>query len=56
MDAYRHYINGKWTPSGDQATFDVRNPYNDSLHARAAAGTAARSSSPSDRLSHDVPG
>jgi acyl-CoA reductase-like NAD-dependent aldehyde dehydrogenase len=41
MDTYGHYINGKWTPSGDQATFDVRNPYDDALYARAAAGTTA---------------
>jgi acyl-CoA reductase-like NAD-dependent aldehyde dehydrogenase len=41
MNTYTHYINGKWTPSGDQATFDVRNPYDDSLYAQAAAGTAA---------------
>jgi acyl-CoA reductase-like NAD-dependent aldehyde dehydrogenase len=40
MNTHMHYINGKWTPSSDQATFDVRNPYDDSLYARAAAGTA----------------
>jgi acyl-CoA reductase-like NAD-dependent aldehyde dehydrogenase len=41
MSTFTHYINGTWTPNGDQATFDVRNPYDDSLYARAAAGTAA---------------
>jgi acyl-CoA reductase-like NAD-dependent aldehyde dehydrogenase len=41
MDTHTHYINGRWTPSGDQAMFDVRNPYDDSLYAEAAAGTAA---------------
>jgi acyl-CoA reductase-like NAD-dependent aldehyde dehydrogenase len=40
MNTYTHYIDGKWTPSSDEATFDVRNPYDDSLYARAAAGTA----------------
>jgi acyl-CoA reductase-like NAD-dependent aldehyde dehydrogenase len=40
MNTYTHYIDGKWTPSGDQATFGVRNPYDDSLYAQAAAGTA----------------
>ncbi|BCI51394.1 aldehyde dehydrogenase [Mycolicibacterium litorale] len=38
---YRHYINGQWTTAAGGATFDVRNPYNDALYARAAAGTAA---------------
>jgi acyl-CoA reductase-like NAD-dependent aldehyde dehydrogenase len=40
MNTYTHYINGKWTPSADESTFDVRNPYDDSLFARAAAGRA----------------
>jgi acyl-CoA reductase-like NAD-dependent aldehyde dehydrogenase len=41
MKAYAHYIDGMWTPGSDEATFEVRNPYDDSLYARAAAGTAA---------------
>jgi acyl-CoA reductase-like NAD-dependent aldehyde dehydrogenase len=41
VNTHTHYINGKWTPSADESTFDVRNPYDDSLYARAAAGTAA---------------
>jgi acyl-CoA reductase-like NAD-dependent aldehyde dehydrogenase len=40
MTTYTHYINGQWLPSSDQATFDVRSPYDDSLYAHAAAGTA----------------
>jgi len=40
MDTYAHYIDGTWTPGSNQATFDVRNPYDDSLYARAANGTA----------------
>jgi acyl-CoA reductase-like NAD-dependent aldehyde dehydrogenase len=44
MSTYTHYVNGKWIPSSDQAAFDVRNPYDDSLYARAAAGTATEAS------------
>jgi acyl-CoA reductase-like NAD-dependent aldehyde dehydrogenase len=44
VKTYDHYINGKWTPSGDQASFDVRNPYDDSLYAQAAAGAASEAS------------
>jgi acyl-CoA reductase-like NAD-dependent aldehyde dehydrogenase len=40
MNTHTHYINGKWTPSADESSFDVRNPYDDSLYAQAAAGTA----------------
>jgi acyl-CoA reductase-like NAD-dependent aldehyde dehydrogenase len=41
VNTHTHYINGKWTPSADESTFDVRDPYDDSLFAQAAAGTAA---------------
>jgi hypothetical protein len=41
VNTHTHYINGKWTPSADESTLDVRNPYDDSLYAQAAAGTAA---------------
>jgi acyl-CoA reductase-like NAD-dependent aldehyde dehydrogenase len=40
METYAHYIDGEWTPGSDHGPFDVRNPYDDSLYARAAAGTA----------------
>lgn len=35
-----HFINGMWTPPAER-TFDVTNPLNDEVIARAAAGTAA---------------
>ena len=37
----RHFIGGEWLGAGQRATFDVMNPLDDSLYAKAAEGTGA---------------
>ncbi|MFI5754993.1 aldehyde dehydrogenase family protein [Streptomyces sp. NPDC051569] len=37
---YQHYIDGQWVDSSSGEHFDVFNPYDGSVYARAAAGTA----------------
>jgi acyl-CoA reductase-like NAD-dependent aldehyde dehydrogenase len=39
--SYQHYIDGRWADATSRSTFDVFNPYDGALCAKAAAGTAA---------------
>ena len=39
IKSLQHYIGGEWIDATGGATFDVLNPLDDSLYARAAKGT-----------------